>query len=580
MGNKRCRDGADLKPLKSSGHVVQKDLLAHDGGYCQQGCRELENCEADRARDEMYEDCRQHQRKRPRRVTKSLVNLSEYEKFCLGPSCTPVCYQLPCEVLDAATALEDFLQLSLFSQAASASLNSQAIQHGSGNKQLHVHADAHGLQSEHEISCHKRKLMECKLKIMATRLKYGLDVWTLAAQLVNPYEVLPSVAVRVLNRAFFKMWELMQMFPGLVPPVAAKSKLLSAHMCEGPGGFIQAVRRFRSQDAKHEESIRTEISFSTVDSSSGEKEPSDSWFAISLSSPGSENDALQMQTFKIQEFMRKSDEGHVHYGADESGDVTNPDNISSFVQFVLKKTGGEKMHLITGDGAFDISDDFSSQEQSHAHLFFCEIILAVQLQCRGGALVLKVFDCFTEVMKALLYILASLYTTVEIVRLRTSRVCNSERFLVAHGFRFLPKILKDKLMSISLAWYDAARDGFSATVKFSGTYPPSFLEALNQGNAAVAKDQSDEQMPLLCAKPLTSHWQTLSHDCLGAVPVRYNNFVQCVDNKLIFDRVREVNEAWGSGLQHLPKKLFFYFFKSVGLVLAMVLLLFLQTPIA
>ncbi|MCO5554416.1 hypothetical protein L7F22_007946 [Adiantum nelumboides] len=486
MGAKRCRNVANYK-LSNNGE--------DDGGYGEQKCRALENCEADRVRDEMYEDIRRHQRKRPRRATKPLVDLSEFERFCLVPSCTPVCYNLPCEVSNArrhsAFCIEDSLHLELSKAgAASASLYSQACQYGLGNKQLHAHEDNRGFQGDHESSSHERKLMECKLKIMGARLNYGVDVWSLAAQLVNPYEVLPCVAVRVLNRAFFKMWELMQMFPTLVPTIATEPKLLSAHICEGPGGFIQAVRMLRSQSTKRKEGTKTESLSSKVDSIVGKKEASDSWFAISLSSPDIEDEAVQMQTSRIQEFMSESDEGHVYYGADESGDVTNPVNISSFVQFVLKKTGGEKMHLITGDGAFDISDDFSLQEQSHAHLFFCEILLAVQLQCPGGAFVLKVFDCFTETTMALLYILTTLYTTVEIVRLRTSRVCNSERFVVAQGFRVLPKSLENKLTSIGSAWFDSAKNGLYATLRVLRPYPPLFLEALNQGNAAVANDQS------------------------------------------------------------------------------------------
>ncbi|MCO5605747.1 hypothetical protein L7F22_059931 [Adiantum nelumboides] len=425
MGAKRCRNLANYK-LSNNGE--------DDGGYSEQKCRAWENCEADRVRDEMYEEIRQHQRKRPRRATKPLVDLSEFERFCLVPSSTPVCYHLPCEVSNARRLIEDSLHLDLSQAgAASASLYSQACQYGLGNKQLRAHEDKHGFQGDHEGSSHEQKLMECKLKIMGARLNYGVDVWSLAAQL---------------------------MFPTLVPTIATEPKLLSAHICEGPGGFIQAVRMLRSQGTKCKEGTKTESLLS------------------------------KMQTSRIQEFMIKSDKGHVYYGADESGDVTNPVNISSFVQFVLKKTGGEKMHLITGDGAFDISDDFSLQEQSHAHLFFCEILLAVQLQCPGGAFVLKVFDCFTETTMALLYILTTLYTTVEIVRPRTSRVCNSERFVVAQGFRGLPKSLEDKLTSIGSAWFDSAKNGLSATLRVLRPYPPLFLEALNQGNAAVANEQS------------------------------------------------------------------------------------------
>lgn len=345
----------------------------------------------------------------------------------------------------------------------------------------------HPYQLEHCLAACAQKLMESKLKIMAARVRYGLDVWNLAAQIVNPYEILPCIALRVLNRAFFKMWELIHTFP-LVPSVFQHPRLLSAHLCEGPGGFVQAVLTHRLRNAERHSTCDSSPS-SVIDygSYSG-KNFNDMWFAITLTEPYHAGDALNMQPMKLQD-STGSVKGHIHYGVDQSGDILNPDNISSFVEYVLQQSNGEKMHLITGDGAFDVSHDFTIQEQSHSHLVYSEVVTALRLQAHGGAFVLKLFDCFTHTTAAMVYILASLYSTVEIVRLRTSRVCNSERFIVAQGFHGLVPSLEDRLMTISAAWYKSVQEGSSAAVSVTGKLPSSFLEALAASNAIVVREE-------------------------------------------------------------------------------------------
>ena len=92
------------------------------------------------------------------------------------------------------------------------------------------------------------------------------------------------------------------------------------------------------------------------------------------------------------------------------------------------------MDFITADGGFDFSTDFNAQEESSLNLVFCEIIYAIVLQKKGGSFVLKVFDCFSNVMVELLYLLCYLYDEVSIMKPCTSRSANSEKYIVCKRF--------------------------------------------------------------------------------------------------------------------------------------------------
>jgi hypothetical protein len=67
-------------------------------------------------------------------------------------------------------------------------------------------------------------------------------------------------------------------------------------------------------------------------------------------------------------------------------------------------------------------------------LIFAQVAYAISLQQFGGAFVLKIFDCFSQAMVDILYLLASCYAEVVIVKPLTSRLGNSERYVVCKGF--------------------------------------------------------------------------------------------------------------------------------------------------
>ena len=93
------------------------------------------------------------------------------------------------------------------------------------------------------------------------------------------------------------------------------------------------------------------------------------------------------------------------------------------------------MDLITGDGGFDFSLDFNKQEILSINLIFSQICYAIAMQKKGGTLILKIFDIFSQVTIDMLYILSSLYGKVYICKPHTSRLANSEKYIICKNFK-------------------------------------------------------------------------------------------------------------------------------------------------
>jgi len=93
------------------------------------------------------------------------------------------------------------------------------------------------------------------------------------------------------------------------------------------------------------------------------------------------------------------------------------------------------MDLITADGGFDFSLDFNSQEIVSLKLIYAQICYAIAMQKKNGTFILKVFDLFTKPSLDMLFLLSCLYKKVYIVKPNTSRLANSEKYIICKQFK-------------------------------------------------------------------------------------------------------------------------------------------------
>jgi len=209
---------------------------------------------------------------------------------------------------------------------------------------------------------------------------------------------------RPLSRSFFKMIELLYSFDLVNDAQAPVASLRSFHLAEGPGGFIEALVKYRNN-------------------------PDDVYVGMTLQDQHN-NDYNIPGWKKSQHFLQEHrNVVKLENGCDHTGNILSLDN---FV-YIHEMYGGS-MDIITADGGFDFSLDFDHQEVNMTKLLYGQIVYALCMQKTGGTFVLKVFDIFMRHTVEMIALLASMYEKVYITKPNTSRMANSEKYLVCKGF--------------------------------------------------------------------------------------------------------------------------------------------------
>ena len=234
------------------------------------------------------------------------------------------------------------------------------------------------------------------------------DEWDRFKKFTNPYEYIHTPVpnskqavcrLKPLSRSFYKMIEIMATC-GIESELPRETS--SFHVAEGPGGFIEALayQRHNLEDA---------------------------YIGMTLQD---ESDPAVPGWKKSASFIRSHPQVAVYDGADGTGDLTSLVNL-----LTCMRDNQDKADLGTGDGGFDFSVDFDSQEASSIGLVVAQMAFAIAVQRMGGSFVLKVFDTFTQATMDALFLLSSVYETVRLLKPQTSRQGNSEKYVVCSGFR-------------------------------------------------------------------------------------------------------------------------------------------------
>lgn len=239
------------------------------------------------------------------------------------------------------------------------------------------------------------------------------SVWDDYKKITNPYEYVflslnrrmsRSVSARFpLSRSYYKMLEIWNgalLHNELALLIERDGGLLTAHAAEGPGGFIEAIH-----DAV------PKVLYSQ---------------AMTLKSTTRNIPGWR----KTTAFLSKHPEIHITYGKTDTGDLLLLENIDYFVQ----KYGEKKAHIYTADGGFDFSSDFNAQEETILPLLTAEFYLGMKCICRGGVIIVKIFDTTLRPTLELLWVITRCFREWSIVKPRTSRGGNAERYMVCKGF--------------------------------------------------------------------------------------------------------------------------------------------------
>jgi len=266
---------------------------------------------------------------------------------------------------------------------------------------------------------------------------------------INDYELVSCISRKtVSSRAFYKLYEIVYKKWFMYEP-----NLTCFFMCEAPGGFIDAtldIRRKRGMDTQ--------------------------W----LTQSKCDSDSIEYNENVNNDNILKIG----------NNDITNSGCLIQTIN-VIKNKFPEGVQFITADGGIDI-DEYNLQEIILTKLIFSEILLALNIQKKGGTFIIKFYDMFCHTTVKLFLLLVSLYKFVKIIKPKTSRICNSERYILCNVFDPPPgwKVLLDDLMETHRKW-----DG-RGKIKFldfcpNYTLEPDLINRIAKYNNKIIKNQID-----------------------------------------------------------------------------------------
>lgn len=189
---------------------------------------------------------------------------------------------------------------------------------------------------------------------------------------VNKYLNITDKTAKIVSLDFYKLWEIMFMFD-----LFDTTDISSAHFLED-GSNIQSLMYFREKFYKTK----------------------DKYYIIN--------------PYKISNFIEENEKKIIK---------TNSDSIKEKVQFI---TIGSSITYI---------DNENTIEQEYHIPLFKNILNAVKIQKKGGSLIIKVFETYTDVTSKIICILISLYDKVFFIKPMTSLPSQSERYIVCNGFK-------------------------------------------------------------------------------------------------------------------------------------------------
>ena len=263
-----------------------------------------------------------------------------------------------------------------------------------------------------------------------------------AAKYLHEYEIVKILCKKqVISRAYFKLYEIMYH-----EPIIVKETLHCFFICEAPGGFIEAVC-----DIRRKKNLQTKyITVSKYD--------------------------------RYIKYDRYLEELNILYS-----DITEPENLQKTINTVLSRYPSG-LDFITADGGFEIKL-FNAQEILSAKLLLCEIYLAISTQKINGTFVIKFFDMFSHNRNVYYFLLSSMYEYTKIIKPKTSRNCNSERYIVCYNFKGCSENLRLHLLNIILNF--KISDSITTLVfpEFDFSKYPIFIKKISTFNNLVLYEQ-------------------------------------------------------------------------------------------
>ena len=274
--------------------------------------------------------------------------------------------------------------------------------------EVHTTINKISLESDEMPELYTSPTLSKYLNKIKQQLDENYDTWDFYKKYTNPYEFIHTIIpnskcsvskLKPLSRSFYKMIEIANQLDLLLQ--YQTQNINTFHLAEGPGGFIEALVHLRNNDH-------------------------DNYHGMTLL----DHDVNVPGWKKSSTFLDNHKNVVIEPGITGTGDLLEVDNLK-----YCHSKYNNKMDIITADGGFDFSIDFNQQETLATKLLFAQVSFAIAMQKKQGHFVLKIFDIFTKTTSDIIYLLSTLYKQVFIIKPNTSRLANSEKYIICKFFK-------------------------------------------------------------------------------------------------------------------------------------------------
>jgi len=323
------------------------------------------------------------------------------------------------------------------------------------------HFELGSTQIEHIQSEEEKTLHEYRNRIneYEKKLTNGKN-WEYYKKVINPFELVYTqkkyynfpesvCTLKPLSRSYFKIMEMFDHI-GFDNILRTNDTIKSAHVCEGPGGFIEALF---DESAKIGKRIQASI-------------------AMTLKSKHTNVPGWKRAT----QFLSKNKNIKIIYGEDNTGDILKPCNQQYFIDYCTNVKYGGKVHLFTADGGFDFSFNYENQEKLIFPLLVASAKIGLEVLQRGGVFILKFFDFYHASNIDLIYFLSLHFEEWTLYKPAMSRPCNPEQYFIGKGFVGC----SDKAMDVMRMWCSMLDNNQAMDRLLKIEYPKDFKQIIEQ----------------------------------------------------------------------------------------------------
>ena len=181
----------------------------------------------------------------------------------------------------------------------------------------------------------------------------------------------------------------------------------------------------------------------------------------------------------------------------EDGDITRIEVISDVASMADAIYGKQNVDLIVADGAPSLEFNQEDYQEVHAQkILLGEIITALECLKRHGNFIIKIFDTFTKFSRCVVYLFSKLFNEVKLIKPASSRITNSEKYLVGVDLMITDEKRVDLLAQLHVILFNF-KDGYNCEEFISLDRDTRFEQTFGVALTKMAQDQIDTLRQIL-----------------------------------------------------------------------------------